>query len=103
MSLMTVGLRQENHSVIVSFFETENQALEGTSGKPLPATLQKPLCTLSLIRKGDVYAEKGNCFEMQLSREQLRIATQNRRWQAKPHQGESFAFDRQGSPNFFST
>jgi hypothetical protein len=77
--LMTVGLRQENHSVMVSFFVVENQTLACTGGKPLPATLQKPLCTLSLIRKGDAFVGKGNCFEMQLSREQLRIATQNRR------------------------
>jgi hypothetical protein len=87
--LMTVGLRQENHTVMVSFFATKKQTMNCMGGKPLPATLQKPLCTLNLICAEDIFAEKSDCFEMQLSRKQSRklwfVSTQNHCWQENPH------------------
>jgi hypothetical protein len=56
--LLTVGLRQENRTVMVSFFATENQTFARTGGKPLPATLQKLLRPPSSIREEDVLPEK---------------------------------------------
>jgi hypothetical protein len=82
---MTVGLRQENRTVMVSFKETANRTLDCMGVKPLPPKLHKPLCALNPICQEAIFVGEGNCFEMQLSCEQLLISTQNYCWQANPH------------------
>ncbi len=83
LTLTTSRIQSGDRLVVLSFFETSAQALQCDSGKPLPATLQKLLCTLTLSQQEDAFVGIGDGFKMQISREQLPISTRNRRWQIK--------------------